>query len=67
MALVQARRHCYDCDRKTLHAKDRFSDGWGCLLTVLTAGLFLPIWLLLGIIEAFKPWRCQRCGKGRLT
>lgn len=67
MATRQARRYCYDCERKTLHAKETFGDGMGCLLTILTLGLFIPVWLLIGIIEAFKPFRCQRCGAGRLT
>jgi len=65
--MIQAQRHCKTCDRKTLHAKQQFSTGWGCFLTVITAGLFIPVWLLLGFFEAFRPWRCQQCGKGRLT
>ena len=67
MALLQARRYCRECGKKTLHAREHFGAGWGLLLTVLTGGLFLPVWLLIAIVEAFKPWRCQVCGKGRLT
>lgn len=64
--MLQAQRHCKTCGRKTLHAKATFSTGWGCFLTVITAGLFIPVWLLMGLFEAFRPWRCQACGKGRL-
>jgi uncharacterized protein (DUF983 family) len=67
MARIQSRRHCKVCGQRTLHEHEHFSGGMGCLLTILTAGLFLPIWVLILIIEAFQPWRCQRCGSGRLT
>jgi hypothetical protein len=33
----------------------------------LTAGFFLPVWIIVKVVEAFKPWRCQVCGKGRMT
>ena len=67
MAVVQTQRDCKLCGRKTLHAKNRFSSGWGCFLTIITAGLFLIPWLLLGVLEAFQPWRCQNCGKSKLV
>ena len=66
MALTQGRRYCKDCQRKTLHARQHFSGGMGCLLTVITGGLFLLIWIPLAIAEAFNPWRCQACGRGRM-
>jgi hypothetical protein len=66
MAHLQTQRYCSLCGRYTLHAKDTFSGGMGCVLTLLTAGLFLPIWLLIMLVEAFKPWRCQFCGRARL-
>lgn len=59
-------RVCRECGRRTLHEKEHFSFGWGCLLSLLTVGLFLPVWLLIGIFEAFKPYRCVNCGRGRL-
>ena len=58
----QKQRHCKTCGKATLFAKDTFSDGWGCLLTILTAGLFLPVWILLAVMDRVKPWRCQVCG-----
>lgn len=39
----------------------------GCLLTVLTAGLWLPVWFVMVAMGVFRPWRCQRCGRGRMT
>lgn len=67
MAYIQAQRYCKLCGRKTLHARPTFSDGMGCLLSVLTLGLFIPVWLVIKLVEALTAkWRCQNCGQGRL-
>lgn len=64
----QTSKFCKVCGRKTLHVKTQLSNGMGCLLTLLTAGLFIPIWLLYSVlILPFRPFRCQTCGKGRVT
>lgn len=66
MAQIQSRRYCRECGRKTLHSRSTFGDGTGCLLSVVTLGLFIPVWILIGILEAFRQkWRCQACGSGR--
>ncbi len=62
MALTQGQLFCEVCGRPTLHAREHLSDEWGCLLTLLTSGLFLVAWLVIAIFESFKPWRCQICG-----
>jgi ribosomal protein L44E len=68
MGAIQAQRWCKLCERKTLHARPAFSDGVGCLLTVLTLGLFLPVWLAIKVVEAVTTrWRCQVCGRARVT
>jgi hypothetical protein len=66
MAVKQAHLHCKDCARKTLHVKHIFGGGMGCLLTILTCGLFVPVWLLVDVLGLFRPYHCQVCGKGRL-
>jgi hypothetical protein len=64
----QVSRFCKICDRNTLHEKQQLSGGMGCLLTILTGGLFLPFWMFYSaLILPFRPYRCQQCGKGRLT
>jgi hypothetical protein len=65
MALKQTSRYCDYCGQYTLHTCETFSGAWGCLLTILTGGLFLIPWIILAIFDQFKPWRCQRCGGGR--
>ena len=68
MATIQCQRYCKLCERRTLHARETFSNGLGCLLTILTAGIFLPIFLVIKVAEALTGcWRCQACGRGRLT
>lgn len=66
--MAQVSRHCKNCGRKTLHVKEQLSNGMGCLLTVVTFGVFLPFWILYGLfVLPFRPYRCQVCGTGRLT
>lgn len=66
MAQLQTQRYCKICGRKTLHSRPSFSNTVGCVLTVITLGLFIPIWLLIGVGEAImQKWRCQVCGQGK--
>jgi hypothetical protein len=63
MAQIQTSRWCWQCGRRTLYARRSFGFGWGCLLSILTAGLFLPVWSLIKLGEAlFVTWKCQQCG-----
>jgi hypothetical protein len=61
--MAQTQRLCKECGQNTLHAKDEFAFAWGCLLTILTGGLFIPIWVLISFSDALAAWRCQTCGK----
>ena len=65
MANLQRQLKCSDCARKTLHEKPAFDMGMGCLLSILTLGLFIPLWILLDICNSSHKWRCQACGAGR--
>lgn len=65
--MSQTRRYCKTCGQQRLFTRHTFSFGWGLLLTLVTGGLFLPFWILIRGLEAFKPWRCQSCGEGRHT
>lgn len=68
MAIVQRSKFCKNCGRNTLHEFQTFSGGMGCLLTILTGGLFLVFWLPYKLlIEPFRNiYRCQQCGRGRI-
>jgi hypothetical protein len=64
MGAMQTQRWCKLCGRKTLHARRTFGLGWGLFLTLITAGLFIPVWLLIKVYEAIAvAWRCQACGQ----
>ena len=60
---IKAQRYCKMCGRKVLAERSLgIGDGMGCLLTIITAGLFLPLWLLLRAINAMAGFRCPVCG-----
>ena len=63
MAIDQDSRWCEDCQRNTLHHRHRTSEMWGLALTILTAGLYFPIWILTSIAGATAGYRCQVCGR----
>ena len=62
MAVWQERLFCRHCKRYTLHERYYFGFGMGCLLTLITGFVFLPVWLFMGVLDAFRRWRCQTCG-----
>jgi hypothetical protein len=38
-------------------------DGFGCVLTLMTAGLFLIVWGPLILVQGLTRARCQVCGR----
>jgi ribosomal protein L37AE/L43A len=63
MAVDQKSYFCKLCGKKTLHARHRVSEMWGCLLTILTLGLWIPIWLVMSLFGGLGAYRCQTCGR----
>lgn len=53
--------YCRECRRKTIHVT--YLPLMGCVLTVLSLGLFLPVWLVL--LGVSRHWTCSRCGTSR--
>lgn len=63
MAIEKRQKFCSYCERKVLAERDKgIGDGFGCLLTILTGGLFLILWIPLIIINSFGAYRCPVCG-----
>ena len=70
MAREQKQKFCQHCQAPTLHVKSE-PKGQSCsaqaFLTVVTCGLWLPIWILLVSLDQWAgilaPWHCQTCGK----
>lgn len=53
---------CRICNAVTPHEVEKTSHILHLLLTVFTAGLWLPIWILLGLIRSLSSkGRCQQC------
>ncbi len=55
---------CPNCNSTVLAERQSgMSDGMGCLLIVLTGGLFLPIFILARMkMGDFRAFMCPRCG-----
>ena len=63
MTPTKKRGYCPECDRNVMAEREAgISDGWGCLLTILTGGLFFPLWVLLWILNAQNTYDCPICG-----
>lgn len=62
MALV-TRIHCKDCGQQRLFTKERISHVLHLLLTLVTGGLWIPVWVICGIVNLTRPYHCPICGK----
>lgn len=55
--------YCPHCQANVLAERTSgISDGMGCLISLLTLGLFLPFFLLARIAADFRPYLCPHCG-----
>ena len=63
MAVDQKSRYCKSCGTNTLHVRHRVSEMWGCLLTIFTAGLWIPVWIVMSLFGGLSSYRCQTCGR----
>lgn len=60
--------YCECCNATVLAERQSgMSDGMGCLLIIVTAGLFLPIYLLARFAGELRPFLCPRCGSAIKT
>lgn len=66
MSKLTARRMCKTCGQTRLFEKERQNNVLHLLLSIVTCGLWLPVWLLVAVCVAFSPYRCPVCGKGTL-
>lgn len=51
---------CEECDCRRKFTRPGVNHLLHVVLVVLTAGLWLPIWLIA--IISNRPWRCDECG-----
>ena len=67
--VAQKLRFCQNCNRETVHQRNTKEMSWviHILLAILTAGLWLVVWLFLFVYHGLtKPiavkWVCADCG-----
>ena len=61
MPQKQFMQNCARCGQQTPHIQQKPNHILHLILSVVTVGLWLPIWLLVGIFRA-RP-QCMTCGK----
>ncbi|KKN27502.1 hypothetical protein LCGC14_0863860 [marine sediment metagenome] len=66
MSVVQIQAACKYCGGPMLFTKQGTGHILHLLLSVVTVGLWLPVWLGCGVMNAFRPFRCVGCGKAKL-
>jgi hypothetical protein len=65
MSKITTRKTCKTCGQKRMFEKEKQNNTLHLILTLLTLGCWLPVWFLIAIAGAFKPYRCTVCGEAR--
>jgi hypothetical protein len=60
--VIQTSHYCATCQRRTLHTKARINHVLHLVLSVLTAGVWLVVWAILGASNSAERTRCTVCG-----
>lgn len=66
MSTMTARRMCKTCGQHRMFRKEKQNNVLHLILSVVTVGVWLPVWLLIAIAGAFTPYRCTVCGESKL-
>ena len=61
MATQQSLYYCEQCEKTTLHLEKKTEHLLHLLLSVVTGGAWIPVWLFLSM-DTSKP-RCTVCGR----
>lgn len=62
MGISKQRRYCAEDDRMVLAEKETPNHLLHLLLTLITAGLWLIIWIFVAIGSDFGKYKCPQCG-----
>ena len=62
MTDLTAQGFCTLCQSQVLSVKKQTNHILHLLMSLVTLGLWLPIWLLVGVCAATTPYLCSRCG-----
>ena len=64
--MITTRHRCKTCEQKRPFEKSGPSHILHLILALVTAGIWLPVWVLLCVFNSLKPYRCRFCGESRL-
>lgn len=62
MSMIQTQKYCRTCGQKRLFVKPGTNHILHLLLTVITLGCWIVIWILDGLCHALSRGRCTQCG-----
>ena len=65
MADSTIQRHCGTCGQKRPFSKKGVNHILHLLLSIVTVGFWIPVWLLVGVCAALTRYRCQFCGQAK--
>ena len=56
-------KYCYSCQAQRIYDKPKISHVLHLLLTLLTAGLWVIVWILIAVSAASSRATCTQCGQ----
>lgn len=54
--------HCHDCDKNVIGEKQTPNHILHLILTVISAGLWVVVWIIIAAISAGREYQCRACG-----
>jgi hypothetical protein len=66
MGSMQITAKCSYCQQRRPFQKPTPSHVLHLILSLVTCGLWVPLWILAAFANAFVPFRCQFCGERKL-
>lgn len=64
MPTINVMTNCSKCQKKTLHIEQKMNHILHLLLSVVTAGVWIIVWIILAILHSNKP-QCTMCGHNK--
>lgn len=59
---MQVKKFCLECNQATIHDEVKTNHVLHFVLSILTLGFWLIIWLLMFLMNTGKGATCQTCG-----
>jgi hypothetical protein len=65
MATARTNFFCASCQTMRLGEKEGINHVLHLLLSIVTCGVWLIVWLLLALANSMSPFRCTQCGQAK--